>query len=645
LGLFGYALRSIGYFSAVPGVFWDDRFNSVILEHLFRWVAGREAALWSPPFFYPFEHVLAFSDNHFGSAIFYILLRLLGLSREVAFDGWFLIGIILTFFCACWALRRIGLSQLASAVGAFVFSFSLPVLHVETHAQFIYRFAIPLAFAAFWSSITTRRLLLLWQVVFWVTIQFFCSIYLGVFLFYLLSATFIAWLIVEKNERIFSHFLPGFQKEKRSARVFFCVATFINVSMLAWLLYEYYAAMLAYHLKPPLILVATFSPRLSYYFSHGSLIFFGFGVWSLCLFGVAMTLQKRFKNNVGMIAIVSFCILFLGTLSIKGQSLYLLFAHLPGISALRGVARIVLVMLLPIGILAAVGVHAVQSKMINVSTLKKMLLLIVLFGLLGTEVALYKPQNTSIREWHARQNALLEKLPTQLPSHPIIFVTTKEGEPLYMAELDGMILAQDLGVPTLNGYSGNVPPGYSPPIPCSSYLNRLRSYAIYRHMPLSAIGSLAQRVVTISPTPCAHVPAVGFWGNVDPAQVKDIVLRIANVKKENNSLVAKIIIHNASPSVFYTFSLSEKPIRLSWRFIPLSHTGEPFSEPGWEPRKDLYRMISPNESIIERIDSILPKIPGSYLFEVSLVQDGVAWFHEWGMKIARMRIEVDTHQE
>lgn len=97
LGVLGYALRSVDFFSAVPGDLKDARFNSVILEHVFRWAIGHEKSLWSPTFFYPFEHVLAFSDNHFSSSIFYIVLRLAGLEREAAFNGWFLIGNGLNF--------------------------------------------------------------------------------------------------------------------------------------------------------------------------------------------------------------------------------------------------------------------------------------------------------------------------------------------------------------------------------------------------------------------------------------------------------------------------------------------------------------------------------------------------------------------
>lgn len=502
LGLFGYALRSIDYFSAVPGDFGDDRFNSVILEHLFQWMTGRAESLWSPAFFYPFKHVLAFSDNHFGSAIFYVVWRLFGFSREISFDGWFLIGITLNFFCACWAFRRMGFSQLASASGAFIFSFSLPVLRFEIHAQFVYRFAIPLAYAAFWNLITTKRLFFLRQVIFWGTIQFFCSIYLGVFLCYLLCATLLAWCFIGYKKHDFLELLSGFPKEKITLKLFFCVSILASIAMLAWLMSHYYAATLEYPLGPPKGQLAAFLPRLSYYVIPNKGLFLGFGVWLLFMVGIVKTFQNNANDKIGLIALATFILLLITTLSVQGYSLYLLFAHLPGISAIRVVLRIILVMLLPIGIVAAVGIEGLQKKPFRASVAVKALLIVTLFGLLGTEVMAYHPQNTLVDQWQNRKTTLLEKLPKQLPSHPILYVTLKEGDPFYMAELDGMILSQDLGIVTLNGYSGNVPPGYSFASPCNSHLNRLHGYALYRGLPLSAIEPLAQRVVIIAPTPC-----------------------------------------------------------------------------------------------------------------------------------------------
>ena len=96
IGFFGYLMKAVDGFQSTPGDLIDARFNSVILEHLYRWLSlglnGQWIDIWSPGFFYPYKDVLAFSDNHFGSGLSYILLRYLGFSREVSFSAWFTIG-------------------------------------------------------------------------------------------------------------------------------------------------------------------------------------------------------------------------------------------------------------------------------------------------------------------------------------------------------------------------------------------------------------------------------------------------------------------------------------------------------------------------------------------------------------------------
>ncbi len=190
----------------MPGDLGDARFNSVILEHGYQWLTGQADRLWSPGFFYPFERVLGFSDNHFGTFWVYAAARAFGAVRENAFLFWFLVGNALNFFSCLWVLRRFGFRAIAASYGAFVFAFSLPVLHQEGHAQLFYRFAIPLAVWAWWEALEHRRLLDIFITTFWVAIQFLCSIYLGVFLGYLLVAMSLSYLVLNYAGCLFGWF-------------------------------------------------------------------------------------------------------------------------------------------------------------------------------------------------------------------------------------------------------------------------------------------------------------------------------------------------------------------------------------------------------------------------------------------------------
>ncbi len=179
MGLCFYILRATDWFTAVPGDLGDARFNSIILEHLFQRVHGDWPSLWSPGFFHPAAGSLAFSDNHFGSGLVYVLFRALGLAREPAFDAWLTVGYGLDFVAMYLVTRRLGFSSLAAAVAAFVCTFSLPALAQEFHAQLTYRFAIPLAWLALLQFIQERRLTHLARLAAWGALQFYCSIYLG----------------------------------------------------------------------------------------------------------------------------------------------------------------------------------------------------------------------------------------------------------------------------------------------------------------------------------------------------------------------------------------------------------------------------------------------------------------------------------
>ena len=157
VGLFGYVLRSVGWFTEIPGDLGDARFNSVVLEHLFLWTRGLTEGLWDPGYFYPFDNTLAFSDNHFGSGIIYVLSRYVGIDRIASFQIWFVFGNILNLISAYYVLRKLGFSTFAAGLGAFVFAFALPVLAKEGHAQLVYRFASPLALLAFWRGLGLPR--------------------------------------------------------------------------------------------------------------------------------------------------------------------------------------------------------------------------------------------------------------------------------------------------------------------------------------------------------------------------------------------------------------------------------------------------------------------------------------------------------
>jgi hypothetical protein len=57
-----------------------------------------------------------------------------------------------------------------------------------------------------------------------------------------------------------------------------------------------------------------------------------------------------------------------------------------------------------------------------------------------------------------------------------LFAKRQQNEAWYAKEIDAMLLAQKLGWPTLNGYSGNTPPDYANADSCKQLPLRIMNY-------------------------------------------------------------------------------------------------------------------------------------------------------------------------
>jgi hypothetical protein len=521
-GIFGSILPDMGYFTKVPGDIGDPRFNSVILEHLYRFVTGAQTQLWAPDFFYPFTGTLAFSDNHLGTGWVYVAARLLGAMREHAYDVWYLTGVVLNFAAALYALNRLGFSVSAAAVGAFLFTFAIPVLAQNGHAQLVYRFGIPLATVAFWQAFERRRLLDLVPVAFWATWEFYCSIYLGIFLCYLLAAMAVV-LVVRNRAFPFRPWLASLADEKPWRKIIGAAIVAVCLAALVYLLGNYLLFARLYRFGRGLDEITSMVPRWeSYFVTYGSpwlkgisgsislpmrhehQMFVGFGAFALMLVGIAaIRLRPSLPTaRLGVAMFWSLVLLVLGTLWVGGISLYYLIAWIPGISSVRAVTRIIVVMLLPMSVLVALGVDFIQRSLEG-KRLVSYAAPAILAVLIAAEPLSVPPRSDPIAMWHERQAALRALLPAQLPADAIIWVRTGSTtiRDIIHAELDGMILGQDIGRPTLNGYSGNQPPRNIGSNSCDTVEDKLKGYAEF--MGGIDISALARRVVTLDLSPCA----------------------------------------------------------------------------------------------------------------------------------------------
>ncbi len=501
----------------MPGDLGDARFNSVILEHGYQWLTGQVDGLWSPGFFYPFERVLGFSDNHFATLWVYAVARAFGAVREDAFLFWFLVGNTLNFFSCLWVLRRFGFRAIAASCGAFVFAFSLPVLHQEGHAQLVYRFAIPLAVWAWWEVLEHRRLLGIFIMAFWVAVQFLCSIYLGVFLGYLLVVMSLSYLVLDyagcllgrfgatKSESLLADPArrgPAWMSER--GRVVWIVAAVVAVVLVVWMMKYYQSVSADYRLSRPLEALDPLIPRLTSYLLAdrsglsswlGSGVpnfptrpehqmFVGVGVLVLVVLGLGVLIFSKGIavkfGKLGRMSVASIVVLMGITVVVGGYSFYFWVIQIPGLDAIRAVSRVILVMLLPVAVLVAVGVE----WLIGMSRSWGMcaaVTIVVVSGLTAETIS-YQSHHAAKETWEMRQRGLSQAVGDGLPAGSILYVTQRMEEPFYITEIDAMIYAQDHHLKTLNGYSGSTPPGYKYPEPCVGVANRLSGYFQFRQI-------------------------------------------------------------------------------------------------------------------------------------------------------------------
>ena len=544
-GFFGYLMVTLGWGTMIPGDLGDARFNSVILEHLYQWVTRSTPKLWSPPFFYPFDGVLAFSDNHFGTVWPYIVARLGGLPREHAFQVWFAIGTCLNFW-VCWrVLTRLGYSIAASAAGAFVFTFALPALSQEGHAQLVYRFAIPLAFEAWYRTITTRQFLGLVQTALWVAVQFLCSIYLGIFLVYLLIAFSIVsflfftlryakhWPLLFTQRQSKKKHASGSRASSQKTIIYIALAM-AALALVYFTLRKYQQIAFDYHFVRSMDEIKSMLPRPGSYLlaDHTVLsnwlgryvsdvpmrseqqMFFGLGTIVVSILGLLGSLWHLCRptklsqlSQLTFIAFLTLLFLMGATMMLGTQSFYLELLTVPGISSIRAVSRIVLVMLLPMGLMVAMGVDSLVTA--KWAMRPKYLAIFVLFALVTVESMFYQPHHAPILEsWGGRLRNLEALIAKELPlaANSILFVNQASQDTFFLTELDAMIYAQDRHLRTLNGYSGNTPPNYTYPDPCLPNDMRVNSFFAFAEPSDTKRQQILDNLRTISPLPCFKPP-------------------------------------------------------------------------------------------------------------------------------------------
>jgi len=658
-GFICITLHQSNYLTAVPGNLGDARFNNIVLEHLFRWVTGKDASLWSPGFFYPYPGVLTFSDNHFGSGLTYVIARFLGLGPERAFIAWYSIAVPLNYFSCYYTLRKLEISRLGSAVGAFLFTFALNVSARHGHAQLAYRFAIPLAMLSWQRFIEKGELRHASFVTLWLTLQFLCSIYLGYFSLLLLIAYAIVQTITAVPEgwlKPYTAVLRAISQIKFTRSTGYFALIIVCCAALFGLFYPYMHYSRMYQISRSYQEISIMLPRpISYFLAGGSRLwgwtdhyapdlpmrwehqmFFGLSAYLLSILALLTTPNSR--NKTAFFALLGLVVI---TLYVHGHSLYVLLYKLPLANAIRAMGRIGLVMIFPVSILAGSGLDWLTTPGRLQWIKRSAAILLTLLMLL--ECATYTSEWMPLRDLDQRLALQMAKAPRTLAPDAIIYLPQSSSPAFYyVSELDGIRLANELNRVTLNGYSGSTPKGFNDPgiTSCDVVNNRLANYASFANIDYSQYAALVKRVVVIGQDrPCTPNSSLAvrthFRGELSTQLFQQVTLKIRDANLAGNKLVIHVDVQNRSNLLLPSVSDDDKQVRFSWRFVPLGTQPGPYE--GWSTRKDLATDIPPRKHRAFEILADAPSVAGQYRLEVTMVQESVAWFHQYGMPIGESK--------
>ena len=664
LGMWLVILKPLGpHLALVPGNLGDARFNNYVLEHFFDWAAGLTKNYWNAPFFYPYPQTMAFSDNLLGSAPFYALFRWAGLDRESAYQGWYILGYILNFTAAYYVLWRLGFKSLAAGFGAFFFTFGLPLLAQESHAQLLYRFGIPLASYFLWRFFQSPRL---WNLILMATFlawQFFLSIYMGVFLLFLLVVLIILLPFHISGQAFWQRLaiwprclIQAWSLARLPERIIAGIAVAVLGLGLGAMLAPYYQVTKVYSFPRNWADISIMLPRWKSYLLAGSSLLWRINgsffsslpvVWEQNLFpGLSIVLalltgiSMRFQTENRRLAWLHFdaaLVLVAFTLDIHGFSFYRLVYQLPGINSIRAITRIMLVIMWPLALFATWAMDGFLQRFADRHRWMQGFAYMVAV-LMVCESALFSHTTYVKAAEQAHLEALRKQIPAKVPANPILYFAWNLQSPYWTKEIDAMLVAQELGWPTLNGYSGNAPKGYWYADTCRQLPEDIMNYMNFARIDSPAYYlAMIKRTVPIGFSDCdpswwTNEPSISYSSGPFAAEIfADLALKVISLKSGDTMTTAQVEITNNSSLPIPAHSSSGNPFELSWRFIG-AEDQKPLST--FYTRKGLDFDIPAHGTTLETIEITPPNQAGRYKLEVTAVQELVAWFYERGTAMA-----------
>jgi len=461
-------------FSRLQTDLGDTRLNNYLLEHGWRWLSGdADVRLWNPDFFYPAPNTLAYSDLLLSFGPLYWPWRALGLGEVLSFQLW-MIGIAICNFAVCYLFlgQALGFDRLGAALGAFVISFAASRVGQLDHQQM---FPVFFVIGALWAACSMVRSATAgeargghrWAAVVLagcLLAQLYGSYYNLAFMLALLSAAALVAAAVPNWRRALLdvarvHWRP------------ITAAGSLAVVLALPAAVHYLEAAGTVRPRPPGAALDVLPRLASYLFVHERSWCYG---WMTSL-DVIRSLPVRHEHAIGLGFITTGCLLWvvwrtrtrpavrfavtavavvglLVTMFPGRVRLFMILYHaFPPFQGVRAVSRIGMLLAIPAGIAIAwmISHRARGTRGRLVAALAVLACLEQGMTSRSVEVALVE----------ARAN----EIAAQVDRTAEAFLVVPRGPArrgLNWHHLDAMWAARRTSVPTVNGYSGNRPPGW-----------------------------------------------------------------------------------------------------------------------------------------------------------------------------------------
>lgn len=457
-------------FALVPGDVYDGRLNNFFLEHSWGWVSRQplHRSLWGLPIFFPGGgNALAWSDAMVSFGPLYWPWRALGLPTDTSYQLWCMASLGASALVAYAFLRRAtGLSIPAAALGGWLATASASRLHQISHSQLLPLFYVVagLGAAVAWARLGERRHR-------WgaagiaaasLVLQLYGGFYQGFFLALVVAALAAAALVFAESRRLV------LRRLRTDWPVLLGIAAVAAVCLVPWAAH-YGAAQrqmgprawdavanmvprpATWLYMPPTALAYGWTERgplfrsLPWAFEHT--VGLGF-LTTACVLVAACACRRRLAVRLAFATALPWMLL---TTEIGGRSAWhALVEAIPSLSAVRALSRIGLLLPLLAAVVLGCWVDAGASRRHR----RALLALLVLCG--AEQLQRLDTHRAGVQRYW------VQDLARRVDRRVIAFVATRSSEKggAMVVHLDAMFAASLTGVPTVNGTSGNEPPGW-----------------------------------------------------------------------------------------------------------------------------------------------------------------------------------------